>query len=164
MGFREEVEDLKGQIRKSVAVNDKEQVGELLKQAFTLCETIRDVLQTSNEVEKKAMTGIMGDFKLFLAEESGKLSKKMGLTEEQLANYNENPENFSKEQWMVMQAIKKRFSAKTKEIRNVIKKTNPPSSFLDKIPGMPENWKEMIENNPNITSISPSLSSLSSGS
>ncbi len=146
MGIYEDVEDLKVQIKRGIATNNKEEIAELLKQAFSLCEKIKELLKTADQDQKQSLNKMMQDLKAFLAHEVSNLSKKMGLTEDELARYNENPENFTKEQWMVMQAIKKKFSSQTKEIRKITKSQDPVA--IDKIPS---NWKELIASNPNIT-------------
>jgi hypothetical protein len=146
MGIYEDVEDLKVQIKRGIASNNKDEIAELLKQAFSLCEKIKDLLKTADQEQKQSLNKMMQDLKAFLAREVSSLSKKMGLSEDELARYNENPENFTKEQWMVMQAIKKKFSSQTKEIRKIARGHEPIG--LEKIPA---NWKELILSNPNIT-------------
>ena len=146
MGVYEDVEDLKVQIKRSIASNNKQEIGELLKQAFSLCDKIKEMLKTADHEQKVELNKRMQDLKAFLAHEVSSLSKKMGLTEDELARYNEIPENFTKEQWLVMQAIKKKFSSQTKEIRKIARGHDPAA--LEKIPS---NWKELIASNPNIT-------------
>src|SRR3989339_2191412 len=147
MGIYEDIDDLKIQVRKGIDSNDKKQVGELLRQAFALCENIKELIKTSDEDERKNLSNAMQDFRFFLESESKKLSKKMGLSDDQFARFSENPANFSKEQWIGMEAIKGRFAAKTKEIRQVIKQHVPKKEGHSLPPGLPENWKELIEQN-----------------
>jgi hypothetical protein len=148
MGIYEDIEDLKVQIKRGIATNNKQEISELLKQAFSLCEKIKDLLVDADQEQKIELNKSMQDLKAFLAHEVASLSKKMGLTEDELARYNENPENFTQEQWLVMQAIKKKFSSQTKEIRKIAKGQDPVG--IEKIPA---NWKELIASNPNITKI-----------
>lgn len=125
MSIKEDVEDLKGQIRKSIESNDRQQMALLLKQAFALYEKVKLSLQEgTDEQERLKNAEIMKEFREFLAAESKKLSKRAGVSEEEMLRYNENPENFTKEQWIAMQRMKKAFSSKTKEIRQVIKQKN----------------------------------------
>jgi len=145
MGIYEDVEDLKVQVKRGIATNNKEEIAALLRQAFSLCEKIKELLKTADQEQKQSLNKTMKDLKAFLAQEISLLSKKMGLSEDELARYNENPENFTKEQWMVMQAIKKKFSSQTKEIRKISRGHNPVA--IEKIPS---NWKELIASNPKI--------------
>ncbi len=164
MGIAEDVEDLKFKIRKTVDVNKTGKLSDLLAQSFDLCEKIKETLKKAEDKEKRELNNVMKGFREFLSEEMARLSKKMGLTEDQLARFNENPENFSKEQWMIMKAVKKRFSAQTKEIRKVIKAnpvTNKKREPLLPKPKIPVNWKEQIEGNPNIIKIIPTLPGVS---
>ncbi len=156
MGVYEDVEDLKSQIKRSVETNNKKEVAELLKLAFSLCVNVKELLKTADTEEKKKLNAIMQDFRKFLSEETARLSKKMGLTEEQFARYNENPENFSKEQWAAMQMIKQKFNSETKEIRKVARKNDPRAVKID---GLPENWVELIEGNPYVTELPSSFPS-----
>ena len=134
MSIGDDVEDLKDQIRKSISSIDKQQIARLMQQAFTLCETLKGELQGANPERKKELSLIMGDFREFLASESSKLSKMAGLTEDQFVKYNENPENFTQEQWIALQNVRKKFSDKTKEIRQIIKKKEPVSEKEEEVP------------------------------
>ncbi len=160
MGIAEDVEDLKLKIKKTVDMNNTSKLSDLLAQAFTLCESIKEGLKGANEEDRKELSGIMKGFRECLSKETARLSKKMGVSEEQLARYNENPENFTKEQWMIMKAVKKRFSIQAREIKKVIK-ANPiigkKKGPLLPRPKVPANWKEQLEGNPNIIKISPAL-------
>jgi len=164
VGIAEDVEDLKLKIRKTVDMNKTGKLSELLAQSYDLCEKIKEILVSAEDKEKKELNNVMKGLREFLSKEMGRLSKKMGLTEDQLARFNENPENFSKEQWMIMKAVKNRFSIQTKEIRKVIKATpNFPRGkgpLLPK-PKIPSNWKEQLNANPNIIKISPAIPGVS---
>lgn len=157
MSIYEDVEDLKSQIRKSIDTQDKKSIADLLKQSFSLCEKIKEVIKESDEEERKKLSKSMQDFRMFLESEAKKLSKNMGLTQDQFAKYNETPENFSPEQWRGMQMIKQRFAAKTKEMRQTIRHHVPAKkgSSPSKLPELPENWRQLIAENPNIVSITP---------
>lgn len=124
MGIREDAEDLKMQIKKSIDVNNKAQVLGLLKQAFSLCETLKGTLQTCSEGERKDLKAVLQDLRDFVGDETVRLSKKAGMSEDEFTRFNENPDNFSKEQWKAMQEIRQMFSKQTKEIRTAIR-TNP---------------------------------------
>lgn len=126
MGVHEDVEDLKFQIKKSIDVNNKAQVLGLLKQAFSLCDTLKGTLQTCTEEERRDLKAVLQDLRDFVASETTRLSKKIGMSEDQFAKFNENPDNFSPEQWKAMQEIRQMFSKQTKELKSAIK-TNPLS-------------------------------------
>ncbi len=121
MGVKEEVEALKLQIKKGIDLNDQQLLSTLLKQAFDLCEHVKQELEEGGVEKKKELGPLMQDFKEFLAKEGTRLSKKAGLTEEEFLKYNETPENFTPEQWEALQNVRKKFAIKTKEIRQVIK-------------------------------------------
>ncbi len=163
MSLYEEIEELKVRIKKSVDLNNTAKTSDLMTQAFSVCEKIKEVLKEAGPQETKDLNKLMTNFREFLSVETKRLSKKMNLTEEQLARHNENPENFSKEQWIVMQAIRKRFSAETKEIRKVVKnktallESASSKGIRSKLPG---NLKALMEGDVSMTSnslLSPEL-------
>jgi hypothetical protein len=161
MGVLQDIEDLKGQIRKSIDQGSKERIAALLQQSFALCETIKEAVKTAGEKEKQELSQAMAGFREFLATETVRLSKKMGMTEDQMLQKRENPENFSKEQWMTLQAIKKKFSSKTKEIKEAVKanpiKLSKKASISPLKREVPENLKEFIEKNPALLKKIPGL-------
>ncbi len=123
MSISEEIEELKSQIVNGIQTNQRGQVMQLLKKAFALCESLKATLQASSLEERKALAESLQNFRIFLREEAEKLSKKSGMTEDEMLRYNENPDNFSKEQWGAMQEIRKVFSKQRKEIRNIVKES-----------------------------------------
>jgi hypothetical protein len=160
VGISDDIEDLKLRIRKTVDMNEQTKLSDLLAQSLDLCEKVKVILRDAEDKEKKELNNSLKEFKQFLSHETARLSKKMGLTEDQFARFNENPENFSKEQWMVMKAVKKRFAIQAKEIKKVIKDnpniTKRKGALLPK-PKLPEDWREQIQNNPDIIRISPAI-------
>lgn len=153
MSIHEDIEDLKMQIRRSIDTGNKGLLGDLVKQAVGFCEKITEILKTANPETKENLSKEMNDLKAFLAVETKRLSKKMGLTEDELVRHNENPENFSKDQWVAMQGIKKSFAKRTKDMRQMIRKSSADKKVASPLDKIPPEWKDLIEKNPKILKI-----------
>lgn len=157
MSIHDDIEELKMQIRRSIDTGNKALLGDLVRQAVGFCEKIKEILKDADAETKASLSQEMTDLKAFLSKETARLSKKMGLTEDEFVRYNENPANFSKEQWAAMQGIKKNFAVKTKELRQSIRKSTPASAQTKKLPDaldkIPVGWKTLIESNPNLVKI-----------
>ena len=66
MGIKEDIEDLKHQIKRSISSRNTEQTANLLKMSFEFCEKIKDNMANANEGELKNLTELMMDFRDFL--------------------------------------------------------------------------------------------------
>lgn len=136
MGIREDVELIKDQIRASVDSSNAQALSRLIMQAFTLCKKLKEMLEEAGPLEKKQLAEMMTSLRDFIGSEGVRLSKKVGMSEEQLIQYNENPNNFSPEQWKAMQNIKNSFHAEaqeiTKKMRQKIKKDSGEKPSLKK--------------------------------
>jgi hypothetical protein len=153
MSIHEDIDELKAQIRRSIDTGNKNLLADLVRQALGFCEKIKEILKDADAETKADLSKEMGDLKSFLASETGRLSKKMGLTEDEFVRYNENPENFSKEQWAALQGIKKNFAKKAKELRQVVRKAPAEKKIPAALDHLPAGWKKLIESNPNLVKI-----------
>lgn len=140
MKIQEDIEDLKHQIKGNIDSPGKVKMGDLLKQAFSVCENLKEMLKTCSQEDKKKISEILLEFREFLVKESTRMSQKMGISREELAKRNENPDNFSKTEWNAMQGIRQSFLRKAKEIRGAAK-SNPslegPKPYIKVTRGLP---------------------------
>jgi alanyl-tRNA synthetase len=153
MSVREDIKDLKMQIRRSIDTGNKALLGDLIKQAVIFCEKIKETLKEADAETRAELSKEMADLKTFLSSETKRLSKKMGLTEDELVRYNENPENFSKEEWNALQIIKKNFAQKAKELRQIVRKPTSQKKLPASLDHLPPHLKEVLESNPNLVKI-----------
>lgn len=154
MSIHEDIEELKAQIRRSIDTGNKNLLGDLVRQAVGFCEKIKEIVKTADADTKASLSKELSDLKAFLSSETSRLSKKMGLTEEEFVRHNENPENFSKEQWAALQGIKKNFAQRAKEFRQAVRKPSPEKKAPNPLDKLPPKWKALAESNPNLVKIS----------
>ena len=66
--------------------------------------------------------GLLSEMQQFLAGETKKIAARSGMTEDQLARFAENPDNFSPEQWKSMQTVKAKITERGQQLKKVIQK------------------------------------------
>ena len=121
MIIKAEIEELKRRIKKSIDSPNKEQISILMKQAFNVCETLKAMLKTGSVEERLQITELTKEFRAFIAQESKRMADKAGMSQEAFVKKHEDPANFSKEQWNIMQNIRTAFAAQGKDIKGVLK-------------------------------------------
>jgi Spy/CpxP family protein refolding chaperone len=75
----------------------------VLKETTRFFERIKEVFQTGTEEEKREMMRSLKEMHEVMVAETRALCAKTGMTEEQLASFTENPQNFTTEQWQKIQ-------------------------------------------------------------
>ncbi len=107
-------------------------VNEVLKEAVVFFDHLKDVFKTGSDEDKKEMVGVMNTMYSKLLAESDSLVARSGLTQEQMEQYCENPQNFSKEQWeMIGEARKKMLDSGFEISRYLQGKGDAPSKNKD---------------------------------
>lgn len=81
---------------------------EILQSSLGLFEQLKEKLQEGNPEQKAELSRLLKDMHTKLTTEAEALIKKSGMKEEDLLAFNENPANFTKDQWAVMQEAKKK--------------------------------------------------------
>ncbi len=91
-------------------------VDEVLKESVVFFDKLKDVFKTGSEDEKKEMLHVMNQMYSKLLTESQTLVKKSGMTDEQLEQFCDNPQNFTKEQWQMMEEARRQMLNSGREI------------------------------------------------
>lgn len=108
---------------------------EVVREYLAFFEELKERLKSAGPEEKKQLFFLMNEMYTKMLAESQKIAQRSGLTEEQLLQLSENPNNFSQEQWQLLQETKKNLSTVSKEIaKNVSssKKESKESPSSDK--------------------------------
>jgi hypothetical protein len=85
---------------------------EVFKQSLAFFDHLNVQVQKGSQEEKKEALMMMSEMYTQMMQETKKICEKTGMSEEQLANYAENPSNFSPEQWnSIQEARQKMLSA-----------------------------------------------------
>lgn len=109
----------------------KVNLNEVVKEYLLFFEELKERLQSATPEEKRQLFLIMNDIYAKMLAESQKLAQRSGLSEEQLLQLAENPNNFSQEQWELLQNTKKSLTETSRDITKTLvssKKPEPKSS------------------------------------
>jgi len=88
-------------------------------------ESIRERLESGTEEEKTEITKMMGELSGKLMELVKGVYTKAGLSEEELIAFAEDPENFTPEQWQMMQEAKDQMGQQAKELGKLLGHKQP---------------------------------------
>jgi hypothetical protein len=99
-------------IEEGKAVN----LNEVVREYLSFFEELKERLQTATPEEKRQLFFLMNEMYTKMLAQSQRLAQRSGLSEEQLLQISENPNNFSQEQWDLLQDTKKNLSSLTKDI------------------------------------------------
>jgi hypothetical protein len=103
------------------AISKSANLDEVVREAYQFFEGVKQVFQTGTPEEKQEMIRLMREVYTKLATQSQKITDKTGMSEEELLNFSENPNNFSPEQWRLMQEVKKKMSESGRQISTIIR-------------------------------------------
>lgn len=120
-GLKKEFENLKMRFKKEVSRADNFDLPALFKDSLMLFERLKNELRTCKPEEKQNIIAMLAELQQFISSETRKIAEKSGMTEDQLARFAENPDNFSPEQWKSMQTVKEQLSKRGAELKKIIK-------------------------------------------
>lgn len=86
----------------------KVKLEDVLHSSMALFDQLRELLKDSTPEQKAELAKAMKEMHTKLSTEAKSLMEKTGLNEDELMAFNENSNNFTKEQWAVMQEAKKK--------------------------------------------------------
>ncbi len=115
----------------------KVNLNEVVKEYLLFFEELKERLQSATPEEKRQLFLIMNDIYAKMLAESQKLAQRSGLSEEQLLQLAENPNNFSQEQWELLQNTKKSLTETSRDITKTLvssKKAEPSPPASNKKP------------------------------
>lgn len=119
--IKKEFERLKLRFQKEVSRADNFDLPSLFKDSLMLFERLKNELTTCKPEEKQNIIAMLAELQQFISSETRKIAEKSGMTEDQLARFAENPDNFSPEQWKSMQTVKEQLSKRGAELKKIIK-------------------------------------------
>ncbi len=121
----EEIDQVMTDLQKSVDVNGNVDLPVLLAEVISLFEHLKSALPKTNPKERSDIVDKMAQLHLFLLRESKRLSKQTGISEEQMIRFAENPDNFTRDQWLLLERVKSVMTAQTNDIKEVMKEFAP---------------------------------------
>lgn len=111
-------------------------LNEMLRQALGFFNELKEAfLNAKTEQEKKEIMNMVNQMYAVLISQSKQIIQSSGMTNEEIAAYVQNPDNFTTDQWKLMQSTREQIQSSSKEIAQYLRKnenegaiTPPPSS------------------------------------
>ena len=94
-------------------------------ESLAFFEHLKKEFETGSPEERKEVVQMMGAMHKEIMEESKKILKTSGMSEEQLLAFSENPANFDPEQWKELQESKAEIHKAGMELVKLVKKLLP---------------------------------------
>ena len=114
---------------------------EILEGSIEFFQKFQRVLAEGSPEEKKAMMEEMESFRKQVVSQTESLAKSVGVSQEDLEKYAENPSNFTAEQWEALQSAKKKIQQQYEEITDGQQKEGGGKTSTDKTtPKFPKKW------------------------
>lgn len=104
---------------------------EVMQEAVLFFEELRKSYPGASKEEKQEMVLMIGNLHAKLREVAKRASESSGMTEEQLYEYSENPNNFSPEQWRLVQETRRKLYDSARKLTDAAdreKKAQSPGS------------------------------------
>lgn len=92
----------------------------IFQKSVDFIELLKQMLIQGDDEDKVAAMRMMEELQKHMKEQLKIMSKKSGMTEEQLIANAENPANFTKDQWQKMQETKEKFAKEGKELVKIL--------------------------------------------
>ncbi|HSX03501.1 MAG TPA: hypothetical protein VLG76_02100 [Rhabdochlamydiaceae bacterium] len=89
---------------------------DVLREAVAFFDGIRMAYMKASKEEKEELLHMMNGLYRRLQETSKQIGEKVGMSEEGLKDYSENPNNFSPEQWKFLQESKNKLHGSVKAL------------------------------------------------
>ena len=121
MGIKDDIKKVVEELNKSVEANGEVDLAYMMQEIVMLFEKVKLELPKTNAEERKEVFAAMEELQAFLNNETKRLAERTGLSPEQLSRFAENPDNFSKEQWGLIENVRTKLGAQTEEIRAVLR-------------------------------------------
>lgn len=114
---------------------------EILERSIEFFQKFQRVLAEGSPEEKKAMMDEMESFRKQVMAQTESLAKSVGVSQEDLEKYAENPSNFTTEQWEALQSAKKKIQEQYEEISHAQdKETGGKQTSNKPMPKFPKKW------------------------
>lgn len=93
---------------------------EMMSDTALFFEKVQIELEKGSPEEKQELLDMMEKMYKKLNEESERISKEAGMSEQELMAYSENPDNFSPMQWMLLEHTKKSMKKSGRQITKLL--------------------------------------------
>jgi hypothetical protein len=123
--IKDEFEHLMSLFREGAA-GKKVDLHKVFEESLAFFEHLKKELQEGTPEERKEVLQMMSTMHKEIVEESKKLLKNSGMSEEQLVTFAENPANFTPEQWEAFQESKNEIHKAGMDLAKVAKRVLPP--------------------------------------
>jgi hypothetical protein len=103
---------------------------ELCGESLQFFEKVRHAIENGTDKEKEEAMLLMSEMYKKLVSECKQLTEKTGMSEEQIMGFAENPNNFSQEQWQMLQDTRHHMTRTGEALANILQKQPkdvPPS-------------------------------------
>jgi len=120
MSILEEIDHVMHDLQKSVDAKGNINLANLLAEVVTLFEHLKVELPQRQQEDRAVLMNKIMQLHQFLQSETRRLAAQTGISEEQMLRFAENPDNFSKDQWALLENIKRTMGAQTSDIKKVI--------------------------------------------
>lgn len=127
MKIVEDIHKVMDDLRKSVDASGNIDLPFVLQEVISLFDRVKVMLPTTNAEERTKVFKAIAEMHEFLQGETKRLASKSGLTETQMVRFSENPDNFTKEQWNLIGAVKTKMGDQAREIKDVMKTLSGPA-------------------------------------
>jgi ABC-type Fe3+-citrate transport system substrate-binding protein len=82
---------------------NKDNFSELMEKMFKSSERLQEELKTASPEKRKEVFALISALKTSLEQKQEQLFAKLGMNEQQFVQHINNPANFSKEQWEILE-------------------------------------------------------------
>lgn len=104
-----------------------EHLGEVLQESVAFFERFKHIMKSGTPEEKQEMIEKVRLLQSRMQEESSKVSETTGMNDEQMKEYIGNKENFSDDQWNMIQTAKTEIEQQADEIKETLnEQVGPP--------------------------------------
>jgi len=128
----------------------EERLQEVFEDSVEYFERFKHIMTTGTPEEKKKAVERVMVMKKRIEEETKRICDKTGMSEEQLAQFSNDPKNFSSGQWEAIESAKKKLEKGVGEIKKSVTKSSTGTPEAEKAEGgaakprkkrkKPKNW------------------------
>jgi hypothetical protein len=97
-------------------------LNEMLRQAVSFFNELKEAfLNAKTEQEKKEIMGMVNQMYAVLITQSKQIVQSSGMSNEEIAAYVQNPNNFTPDQWKLMESTREQIQSSSKEIAQYLR-------------------------------------------
>lgn len=115
-------------------------LNELLRASTAFFKDLQTSFLTADQADKKEILHMVNEMYAAMAAQAREISKTTGMSQDDIAEYVQNPDNFTPEQWKMLQETREKISSSSKEISEYLRSLAEAGAAAQ-----PENLKENSE-------------------